>query len=99
MMLLLSFAAFVNACLSYFLDFCFEDGNIFRGYYLRLLKIEGSFWFKPLGGCVVCSNIWQGLISFPLFVAFYGWLHYGLWLLPLCIAYLLISNFFIRKMI
>lgn len=26
------------------------------------------FWFKPLGGCVVCMNVW---ISFALCLAFY----------------------------
>ena len=52
-----------------------------------------SFFYKILGGCIVCTNIWLGAFTFT-----------GIWLfLPisywLIIPYLLFSSFFLRKII
>lgn len=114
---LIGSAAFFTACLSYFLDFCFEEGNIFeswlpfiarvmfarRGYYYLPVYTKRDeiiadaenklFWFKPLGGCIVCSNIWQALIVWPFWMYVFGISF--IWLLP----YLVLSNFLVRKMI
>jgi hypothetical protein len=53
---------------------------------------EKSFWYKPLGGCAACSNIWQGFILFWAFQGYFG--------LPIIyiVPYLVISNFLLRKM-
>lgn len=97
----LTVCAWLNACLSYFISFCIDEGNIFEGwlpFITRKLKGgEQNFWFKPLGGCVVCANVWHGLITFWI------WWAFGLYSLPysvfLICPYILISNFLIRKMI
>jgi hypothetical protein len=122
----LLFFTVVNACASWFLDFCFEEGNIFGGYRTWLAKVllgkrahipnlrkgtpayneelqniafEHSFLYKPLGGCVVCFNIW---LSVPVYIMCM-WLfkvdfsiisHFCLWFI-----YAVISNSILRKLL
>lgn len=117
--ILVLFSAFVNACISYFLDMCFKETHIFKNWLpwvaRRLLSKEHleeadhledspakrrkliklaenhTFWFRPLGGCPACANIWIGFLSFWVF-----WWYYeipAIYFLP----YLVISNFFLRR--
>jgi len=113
--------AFINATLTYFLQFCFRDGAIFEKWLPFLAKntlkkrdknmydiisrmpaekrdyefIQAAsdyFWFKILGGCYVCSNVWQsfgtfGIVYFICSVNIF-------WGIP----FVLISNFLLRKM-
>lgn len=57
------------------------------------------FWFKPLGGCVVCMNVW---ISFILCVVFYRRVAvelsmYGLFeFIAGALLVVLLSNFIVR---
>lgn len=59
---------------------------------LSELKKHASkeFWFKPLGGCSICMNIWLG------FATFFFWNFYFDLPLFLYLPYLLISNAFLR---
>ncbi len=102
MLMLIGVGAFLNACLSYFLDFCISEGGIFEGWLLWLHDAginEDSFWYNPLGGCVVCSNVWQGFITFWIFAACTGLLRFSvLQEFVLMAFYVIISNFLIRKM-
>ena len=73
---IICFVAFCTACLSRFLDFSMEQGNILDWWYRFILdaaKVEtdmaGSitsckWFFKPLGGCLVCMNFWIGVMPF-----------------------------------
>ena len=49
------------------------------------------FFYKVLGGCIVCTNIWLGAITFTLLWLF---LPLSYWLI---IPYLLFSSFSLRK--
>jgi hypothetical protein len=79
--------ALIGSLCSFFLDFCFREGNIFAGW-IRFLnkyfheneKNPFRFLYKPLGACAFCLNIW---LSLGFFMAYY--LINGisfLWLLP-----------------
>lgn len=48
-------------------------------------KLVDWFWFKPLGGCVVCMNVWISFITCALF--FWDWRF---------IIVVLLSNFLVR---
>lgn len=62
-------------------------------------KMVDWFWFKPLGGCVVCMNVW---ISFILCVLFYQRVPvelgiYGLFeFIAGVLLVVLLSNFIVR---
>jgi hypothetical protein len=54
----------LGAFLVYFLDFCFNEGNIFDWYYLWVLrKVEPAHprVAKVLGLCPICFGFWVGL--------------------------------------
>lgn len=54
-------------------------------------RAEKIFFFKILGGCVICTNVWIAMISF-VFINLYfniGWLY----MLP----YVFSASFFLRK--
>lgn len=36
-------------------DDCLGEGMIFE-FWGKIVK--GKFWMKPLGGCVICTNVW-----------------------------------------
>lgn len=93
--------AFITACLSYFLDLCFAEDMIFKRWlpFLERTIGERSFWYKPLGYCVICSNVWHSFITFPFVIQFIGAWGLGWWLIPLGISYVVVGNFFLRKMI
>lgn len=53
-----------------FIDFCFNEGNIFDWYYLYIYeKFESKSpkLFKVLGGCIYCYGSW---IYIAIFIAF-----------------------------
>ena len=60
--------AFFTACFSLFLDYCFEEDEIFERYRPWIKKKLGtgrfSWLIKPLGDCVVCMNGWLSILSF-----------------------------------
>lgn len=100
----LSFAAvaagaFVNACLSYFLHHSFRPGHVLHAYRQWLdRRLADNHWRKPLGGCVVCMNVWLALPGFAALAAAVP-LAADAALLYWWPAYALASNFFLRKML
>lgn len=92
--LVVLFFACINSMLSLFLDYCIEEGNIFDFYSKWLDKELGSSWFyKPLGGCVICANVWIAFVTFVVVFSIFN-IHLG-WFIP----YALISNTFLRLLI
>lgn len=88
------FGAFFTACFSLFLNYCFEEDEIFEKYRPWLQKKLGAGRFskfaKPLGECVVCMNSWFSIVSFFGVVVFSNisiW-----WLVP----YISLSYVFLR---
>ena len=93
--------ALVGSLFSFFLDFCFREGNIFAGwirflnkYFHENKKNPLRHLYKPLGACAFCLNVW---ISFGLFTSYHfinglSWL----WLLPVAFMSHLIL-FFLSK--
>lgn len=73
-----------------------EDANIYTSELMEKAARE-TFWFKPLGGCVVCFSVW---LSMPVYllciwlfkVDFSLWAHIALWFI-----YATISNLMVRK--
>lgn len=48
-----------SAAFSNFLDDCFSAGMLLEKYG-RWVK-DGTFWKKPLGGCIYCMNVWMAI--------------------------------------
>lgn len=92
---ILIFVSLVSASFSYFLDFCFEHGNIFGFWGEFLERHLESWWSKPLGACIVCSGFWQGLVICPIILDYFG---QNLSFLNIAICVML-SNLIIRKLI
>jgi len=56
--------AFCTACFSAFLDYCMEEDEIL-GWYRKLIKKIKPCWLQnPIGGCVICMNVWLSFLSF-----------------------------------
>ena len=49
-------------------------------------------FFKMLGGCAICFNVWIGFFTFPLIHIAFG---ISFWYMP---VYLLFASFLLRKM-
>jgi hypothetical protein len=49
--------ALAGASLTNFFDDCIQDGMIF-GRYGNWLRKEENFWKKPIGGCMICTNVY-----------------------------------------
>ncbi len=116
------------ALFSYFLDYCFWDGSIFKNYlpwlakkcvekrnYKRHMEIltgllnkeysepdanilykdeaQKTFWYKVLGGCAVCTNVYITFHSYILIWILSDW--FTLWHY---FPYMLISSFYLRKL-
>lgn len=106
----------VCGLLSYFLDYTFWPGSIFKFYLPWLAKrvLKGTpdykflavmgdeqlmqeagnkFWYKVLGGCSVCLNIWLAMISWMVicFLTPFAW-YYGF-------AYIMVSSAVIRRLV
>lgn len=91
--------AYATAYFSWMLDNWFDEGMIFQGWipFLQDTIGEKNFWYKPLGGCVKCANVWHSIISFTISIwLLQGW-DRGWVLLPLLIAYVAVSNGILRK--
>ena len=64
------FVAFSGASLANLYDDCLQDGMIFNklGAFLQLeirlnqkrkvKKLKVPFWKMPIGGCIICTNVW-----------------------------------------
>lgn len=68
--------AFGAASLSNFLDDCLQPEMIF-GRYGDLVRSLG-FWGKPLGGCLICMNVWVSLAVFVIFTQPCEWIDLGI---------------------
>ncbi len=114
----------VCALFSYFLDYSFWPGSIFKFYlpwlarnvlyyddvkkHSQLIMIatlhpetynqqlidtaQDKFWFKILGGCSICFNIWIALISWVIISSFtfFPWYY--------AFPYILVSSRYLRKL-
>lgn len=61
---------FSSANITYFIDFCFNEGNILDFYYkfiLNNVKPYSEKLFKLLGGCIICFGFWINISLFLLF--------------------------------
>jgi hypothetical protein len=69
-LIIFSILGMCSAFISYFIDFCFGEGNIFEKYYLFLLTYvepKSKWLFKILGGCNICLNFWVSLFIFIIY--------------------------------
>lgn len=65
------FLGIFSAMNSFFLEFCYQEGNIF-GWWIDYLNAHVRDnkkhllhpFYKPLGGCVYCQNIWIAMSYF-----------------------------------
>lgn len=71
----------------------YKAGMIRDEAYMDNLVIIGKhrFFFKILGGCIVCTNIWFAMISFTLLLIFTPIPWWG------AFAHILVSSFTVRK--
>lgn len=99
------FFSFLNAATSNLLYFTFQEGQLlhpYRQWLERNLRFAGgmrSFWYKPLGGCIICMNVWLAMLSFTLVVGGIGIEPAG-WCLPFWgIGYVVVSNVCLRVLI
>lgn len=63
----------LNGGFSVFLDFCFNEGNIFDFYYQLLVdyvKPKSEKLFKMLGGCNICFNVYITTIIYEIYHVF-----------------------------
>lgn len=60
-MINLLFLCFSTACLSLFIEICFDAGMVLHWYYKRIEKLP-EVLFKPLGGCIYCFGAWVYII-------------------------------------
>lgn len=89
--------SFFTACFSLFLDYCFQEDEIFEKYIPWIKKKLGNGFFaklsKPLGDCVICMNSWFSVLSFfgvMVFSSVSVW-----WLFPyISLSYVLLRIFY-----
>lgn len=61
----------LSALNSFFLEFCYQEGNIF-GWWIKFIdkhirdnpRSPFRELYKPLGGCIYCQNIWVAIAYF-----------------------------------
>jgi len=94
----LLFFSFLQACWAYFMYFTFQPGQILHTYRLWIDNFKDKFWFKPLGGCSSCMNIWGALIGFWLVHGVIGFAPTGIFILVWWLGYALVANFWLSKM-
>lgn len=89
--------AYATAYFSYMMDNFYDQDMIFEGWLPFLQRTIGkdNFWYKPLGGCVKCANVWHSFLSFTISIWFLQ--EWGFWLVPALIAYVSVSNGILRK--
>lgn len=61
------FIAFVGASVANFYDDCLQEGMIFS-FIGKFVK--DKFWLKPLGGCIICTNVWITFLMSILYLFF-----------------------------
>ena len=61
------FVAFSGASLANFFDDCLQDGMIFCKYG-NFINTNKRWYFKPLGGCIICTNFWITILLVALFI-------------------------------
>ncbi len=86
----------LSACFSYFIDFCFNEGNIFDFYYKFIVdKFSESNpkLFKILGGCNVCFNFYLSTIIYIIYtlVLSFNWLFFLPYIFSSCFMSMLIN--------
>lgn len=59
------FIAFVGGSLTNLFDDTIQEGMIFEKWGK---VVEGNFWLKPLGGCLICTCPWITLIVSGLYM-------------------------------
>jgi hypothetical protein len=86
--------AISSALLVKFIDFCFNEGNIFDWYYKILLDLEEKYpkLTKVFGLCPKCFGFW---ISFLLFIYYHN--YFGIALI-FFIPYISIAEYSIDKL-
>lgn len=104
---LLYTAAWVTAYFSWMLDNWYDSRMIFENWipFLQETIGEDNFWYKPLGGCVKCANVWHAFITYGIalfimcmyqelrvLIADFGFMH-----IALLIAYIAVTNGILRK--
>lgn len=58
------FVGFISACFTNFFDDMIQDGMILEKYGKF---IDNKPIFKPLGGCLICTNVWVAVLMILLF--------------------------------
>jgi hypothetical protein len=94
--ILIIFLSISSAFFGYFIDFCFENGNIFDFYYIFIEEKFSENYpkiFKVLGGCIICFNFWLSFLLFHIFFFVFP-LQY-----ILIVPFLSISQFTIMKLV
>jgi len=81
----------IAALLSFLLDFCFREGNIFafwirflNKYFYKNKKNPFSFLYKPLGACTICMNIY--VANFVFLFYWFFWPISWIWFFPAMLA-------------
>lgn len=65
----------------------------------KLIQIADSFFlFKIMGGCIICSNVWQSIVTFNI-LFWISWCHGYIdgWLYFTILPYIFFSSFVTRK--
>jgi len=73
-LIILFIVSILSSFLIRFIDFCFNEGNIFDWYYLHIYnKYEKNNpkLFKVLGGCLYCFGTWVFIFMYLLFNLYY----------------------------
>jgi hypothetical protein len=73
-LLILFIVSIFSSFLVKFIDFCFNEGNIFDRYYLFIynkFEKENPKLFKVLGGCIYCFGTWVFMFIYLLFNLYY----------------------------
>jgi hypothetical protein len=72
-LLILLLLSIYNSFFVFFIDFCFNEGNIFEKYYVWISKFknERPKIYKVLGGCIYCFGSWIYIGIYLLFNLYY----------------------------
>lgn len=95
-LLTILFLGVCNYGLVVFIDFCFNEGNIFDWYYIFLLdriKPKSPKIAKMLGLCAVCFGFWVGLFSYILYWRYLNVPPVGFLIFTAISEFLLINQF------
>lgn len=82
--------ALAGASLTNFFDDCIQDGMIF-GRYGNWLRKDENFWKKPIGGCMICTNVYVTIFMLIMYKF--------ILILFMIFAIIGVSNTFLKKII